>query len=175
MTKNALHNVYGYSPCQLVFGCTSNFPSVLINKPPALEGSTMSITVGNHISTLHLARTTFTQSECSERIRRALLKHIHPCGVQYLTGDKVTTNGRIALSGKDKEHLSARMELFSSSGMGELMFVSINVDCLRQLFFCDSTPNSDPTEWKPPMVEQHNETSELAFLMMRNKMKTNIW
>ena len=42
---------------------------------------------------------------------------------------RYTTNGQmIALSGKDQEQLSARMELLSSPGMGELMFVSINVD-----------------------------------------------
>ena len=87
VAKNVLHNVNG--PCQLVCGCTPNLSSVLIDKPPALEGSTMSNTVGNYISALHLARTAFTQSECSEQIRRALLKHIHPTGVQYLTGNKV--------------------------------------------------------------------------------------
>ena len=89
MTNNALHNVHGYSPCQLFFGCTPNLPSVLINKPPVLEGSTMSSTVGSHILALHLARTAFTQSKSSERIRRALRKQIRPSGVQYLTGNMV--------------------------------------------------------------------------------------
>ena len=32
MAKNALHNVHGYSLCQLVFGCTLNLSSVMINK-----------------------------------------------------------------------------------------------------------------------------------------------
>ena len=36
--KNSLLNSYGYSPNQLVFGYYPNFPSVMRNKPPALEG-----------------------------------------------------------------------------------------------------------------------------------------
>ncbi|VDI55042.1 integrin-linked kinase-associated serine/threonine phosphatase 2C [Mytilus galloprovincialis] len=40
--KNSLVNVYGYSPYQIVFGRNPNLPSTLVNKPPALEGETMS-------------------------------------------------------------------------------------------------------------------------------------
>ena len=35
--KNALHNVHGFSPNQLVFGKNPNFHAVVSNKPPALE------------------------------------------------------------------------------------------------------------------------------------------
>ena len=90
MTKNAMHNVHGYSPYQLVFGRNPNLPSVLIDKLPALEGTTMSDTVGKHIAALHASKTAFTQSECSERIRRALRKQTRSNGDQrYYTGDKV--------------------------------------------------------------------------------------
>ena len=89
MAKNALQNVHGFSPNQLVFGQNPNLPSVLVDKPPALEGSTMSTVVGNHITALHAARKSFTESECSERIRRALRKQTRPSGNCYFTGDKV--------------------------------------------------------------------------------------
>ena len=35
--KNSLHNVNGYSPNQLVFGVNVTLPSVLTDKPPALD------------------------------------------------------------------------------------------------------------------------------------------
>ena len=38
--KKSLHNVYGYSPNQLVFGRNPNLPSIINDKPPALEGTT---------------------------------------------------------------------------------------------------------------------------------------
>ncbi|CAC5364881.1 unnamed protein product [Mytilus coruscus] len=89
MAKNALDNEHGYSPYQLVYGRNPNLPSVLTDKLPALEGTTMSEIVGKHIETLHSARTAFTRSECSERIRRALRKQTRPSGISYQTGDKV--------------------------------------------------------------------------------------
>ena len=36
--KNALHKNYGYSPNQLVFGMNPNYPAILHDKLPALEG-----------------------------------------------------------------------------------------------------------------------------------------
>lgn len=69
MAKNSMHNVHGFSPYQLVFGQNPNLPSVLTDKPPALESSNTSTLVGQHISVLHAARRAFTESECSERIR----------------------------------------------------------------------------------------------------------
>ena len=35
--KNALHNVYGYSANQLVFGHNPNYPTVYSDKPPSTE------------------------------------------------------------------------------------------------------------------------------------------
>ena len=42
MAKNTMHNVHGFSLYQLVFGQNTNLPSVLVDKPPALEGNTIS-------------------------------------------------------------------------------------------------------------------------------------
>ncbi|CAG2237353.1 unnamed protein product [Mytilus edulis] len=68
--KNSLVNVYWYSPYQIVFGRNPNLPSTLVNKPPALEGETMT-------------------SESSEKIRRALRKQVRPSGEKFRNGDKV--------------------------------------------------------------------------------------
>ena len=38
--KNSLHNCYGYSPNQLVFGHNPSLPSILTNELPAMEDST---------------------------------------------------------------------------------------------------------------------------------------
>ena len=58
-SKNALANVHGYSPNQLVFGYNLNFPSVLTNKLPALESKTTSEIVLEHLTALHCARKAF--------------------------------------------------------------------------------------------------------------------
>uniref|UniRef100_M4AZE1 Integrase catalytic domain-containing protein n=1 Tax=Xiphophorus maculatus TaxID=8083 RepID=M4AZE1_XIPMA len=89
MAKNSMQSVHGYSPHQLVFGQNPNLPSVLIDKVPALEGTTKSEWVAKHISALHAARKAFTEAECSERIRRALKKQLRPIDDRYETGDKV--------------------------------------------------------------------------------------
>ena len=89
MAKNSMHNVHGYSPYQLVFGQNPNLPSVLTDKPPALEGTGEGTWIAQHITTLHATRRAFTEAECSERIRRALRKQLRPTDDRYETGDKV--------------------------------------------------------------------------------------
>ncbi len=42
MAKDTMRSVHGYSRHQLVFGQNPNLPSVLTDKPPALEGTTKS-------------------------------------------------------------------------------------------------------------------------------------
>ena len=70
--KNCLHNVYGFSPAQLVFGRNPNLPSVLNDKLPALEGVTVSEQVAQNMRAKHEARKSFIESEASVKIRRAL-------------------------------------------------------------------------------------------------------
>ena len=89
MAKNTMQSVHGYSPHQLVFGQNPNLPSVLIDKPPALEGTTKSEWVARHITALHAARRAFTEAECSERIRRALRKQTRNTDEKYESGDRV--------------------------------------------------------------------------------------
>ena len=61
--KNSLINVKGFSPYQLVFGRNVSLPSVVTDKPPALEGSTESCTVVEHLTALHSARKAFVAAE----------------------------------------------------------------------------------------------------------------
>ena len=70
--KNALHNYYGFSPYHSVFCKNPNFPSVLIDKSPALEGKTSSEIIANHLNATHAARKVFIEAEASEKLRRAI-------------------------------------------------------------------------------------------------------
>ena len=96
-----LHRQFGHAPVQrlqkrlacaghyqLVFGQNPNLPSILTDKPPALETS-LNTWVAQHITTLHASRRAFTEAECSERIRRALRKQLRPNDDRYETGDRV--------------------------------------------------------------------------------------
>ena len=87
--KNALQMVYGYSPYQLVFGSNPNLPSVMIDKPPALEGLTTSEIFARHLNALHSGRRAFLQAETSERIRKALRHQVRATGGHFNEGDQV--------------------------------------------------------------------------------------
>ena len=63
--KNALANVYGYSPNQLVFGKNPNLPS---NKLPALEKPCQSEVVEKKLNSIHSARKAFVEAEASEKL-----------------------------------------------------------------------------------------------------------
>lgn len=89
MAKNSLQNVHGYSPYQIVFGRNPNIPTILIDKPPALEGTTTSEVVKNNINGLHAARQAFIKAESSEKIRRALRKQTRPTPDLCSPEDKV--------------------------------------------------------------------------------------
>ncbi len=87
-SKNSLCNVHGYSSHQLVYGGNPNLPTTLTDKPPALEGTTMSKIVADHLTALHVTRKAFIEAESSERIRRALRKQTRSFD-NFVTGDKV--------------------------------------------------------------------------------------
>ena len=61
--KNALKNVHGFSPNQLVFGKNPSFPNVFDNELPALEGRTTSEIVANNLNAMHAARQQHIKSE----------------------------------------------------------------------------------------------------------------
>ena len=87
--KNCLQNVNGYAPNQLVFGINANMPSVVTDKPPALE-QTQSDLIRNKLSTIHSAWQNFIKTESSERIKRALRHQVRTYSEEVcLQGDKV--------------------------------------------------------------------------------------
>ena len=67
--KNCLQMNSGYSSYQLMFRQNRNLPSVLVDKPPALDGSTISERFYQHLNALHSASRAFIQAELSEQIR----------------------------------------------------------------------------------------------------------
>ena len=67
----------------------THLPSTIVNKPPALEGETISKVKGKHLTGLYEARKAFISSESSEKIRRALRKNIKPPGEKFRNGDRV--------------------------------------------------------------------------------------
>ena len=87
--KNCLQMNSGYSSYQLLFGQNPNLPSVIIDKPPALEGTTISKQFYKHLNGLHSGRRAFIQAESSERIRRALRHQLRSHSEMFVTGDPV--------------------------------------------------------------------------------------
>ena len=56
---------------------------------PALEGTTVSETLGRHLNTMHAGHKAFTMVETSENIRHALRHQVRPSGVVFKNGELV--------------------------------------------------------------------------------------
>ena len=99
--KNALINISGFSPYQLVFGMNPNVPGVTSSNLPALEGKSPSETVVTHLNSLQKAREAYIKAESSERLRRALLGRVYMQGpindsfpeTLYTSRERNTRNG----------------------------------------------------------------------------------
>lgn len=88
--KNALTNVYGFSPNQLVFGKNINFPAVYTDKLPAENSADTNQLILRHLRALHSARQAFIAQESCEKLRRALNKQTRTfSNVTYQNGDSV--------------------------------------------------------------------------------------
>ena len=88
--KNTLANVFGYSPHQLVFGKNPSLPGVLTDKLPALEGTTSSQIIADHLNAMAAARKAFIAAEASDKLKRALNRQTRPAtSLIYETNDKV--------------------------------------------------------------------------------------
>lgn len=72
--KNALSNVYGFSPNVLVFGRNPNLPNILINKPPANNPVSISKYLCENLNAMQVARESYIKQESSEKLKRALLR-----------------------------------------------------------------------------------------------------
>ena len=82
-----LLNSYRYSSKQFVFGYNPNFPSVMQNKPTALEGATTRKLIASHLNALHYARKRFIKNEADKKLHR-MLRH-----KTRLSTDKVFQDG----------------------------------------------------------------------------------
>ena len=71
-SKNALSNVFGFSPNQLVFGKNIDLPLAHTNKLPALTATSINSYMRNTLNALHVARKSFIQQEASDKLKRAL-------------------------------------------------------------------------------------------------------
>lgn len=88
-TKNSLHMNSGFSSYQIVFGQQPTLRSTMIDKPPALSGTTTSRNVAKHINAMHLTRQAFIETESAERVRRALRNKLRSHSNYFTNGDKV--------------------------------------------------------------------------------------
>ena len=61
--KNSLYSNVGFTPFQIVMGKSAAIPTIIDNKPPALEGTCMSEIVADHISLLHRTRVEYLKTE----------------------------------------------------------------------------------------------------------------
>ena len=88
--KNSLHSSSGFSPNQLVMGRNPNLPSILNNKLPAFRSVTSSKLIADHLNALHKAREAFTESESSEKLKRALRRKTRTASSRdFANGDSV--------------------------------------------------------------------------------------
>ena len=63
--------------------------STMIDKPPALHGTTISESFAEHLAALHEGRKAFIEAESSAKIRKALRHQSRNVGGQCATGDKI--------------------------------------------------------------------------------------
>ena len=88
--KNSLANVHGFSPAQLTLGHNPEIPTVLNNKPPAMEERDSDDIIMEHLQAMKLARREFIKAETSEKLKRALRHNIRPSVKNiYVPGDLV--------------------------------------------------------------------------------------
>jgi transposase InsO family protein len=89
--KNSLNNVYGFSPYQLVLGRNPSTPNIMnYENLPALNSTTISNVVADHLSAMEVARKKFIELENSDRMRRVLRERVYDsANEKYLSGDVV--------------------------------------------------------------------------------------
>ena len=72
----------------MVFGKNPNFPSVFIDKPPALEEKTSSEIIANQLKAMHATRKDSIEAAASEKLRRVIKAKTRVfTGIIYQPGD----------------------------------------------------------------------------------------
>ena len=89
MARNSLQMWNGYSSHQLVYGINPNLPNVMTATIPALEETTTSNMLAEHLNALHATREAYVKSESAERIKRALRHKIRASQQVFQAGELV--------------------------------------------------------------------------------------
>ena len=89
MARNSLQMWNGFSSHQLIFGKNPNLPGFMTDGLPALEGSTSSERLAQHLNAMHATRRAYIETESNERIRRALRGKIRAAEDIYEQGGTV--------------------------------------------------------------------------------------
>jgi len=88
--RNCCMFVHGFTPAQLAIGRNPRLPSAISDEPPALEGSTSSSVIAEHLNAIATARKAFIQAQTSAKLRKALNHPVREyADVKYQTGDNV--------------------------------------------------------------------------------------
>ena len=91
--KNSLHNVYGFSPYQLLIGRNPEVPNILTyNNLPALNSYTASQITADHLNALETARKKFVELENNSRFKRVMQERVTEANEEkYICGDRVAS------------------------------------------------------------------------------------
>ena len=172
--KNALSNVYGFSPNQLVFGRNCDLPSTHTSRLPALSSPATSDFLRNTLNALHAARQAFVKQEASEKLRRALSRQTRSYSdqvfgngesVYYWRNNSKEWHGPAKVLGRDGQQY-----LLKHGG------VYIRVHPCRLQSCCNDQNISDlpPTNANPSNANASNEETEtLDSKEMNNCVEDN--
>ena len=86
--KNSLYNNHDFTPSQIAIGQNPCLPSVLDNKLPALEGTSISKFIADHLSSIQSTRIKFRADSC-EKLRRDLKHNVRISALPIACRDKV--------------------------------------------------------------------------------------
>ena len=87
--KNSYPMNGGFSSYQLVYGKNPKLPNIMEDKLPALEGTTTSKSLADHINALQAGRKAFAEVQCDELIRRALRHKVRSVEKFHSPGESV--------------------------------------------------------------------------------------
>ena len=88
MARNNLYNHFGFTPSQIALGQNPKLPSVEHKKLPVMEGYSVSRTVSENLKLLEATRRAFLETECLDRVKRALKHNVPGSGREVGQGEK---------------------------------------------------------------------------------------
>jgi transposase InsO family protein len=159
--KNALINIHGYSPYQLVFGRQPKLPNVINDPPPAWEIKTKSKKLVENLTMLHATRQAYMKAENCERLKRALRTKIRTSSAVFEHGDIVyyKREGEEEFRGPAKAMFQDGKVVFVRHG-GYVVKVSVNrlIKAGKELERQIREENMEFTKDKPSEQTEKKET-----------------